>query len=97
MNARALDERLFYKDPWLSEAEATVVAMEGEGSPGHGQARVLLDATIFYPEGGGQPPDHGLIGNARVVDVQEIEGQIWHFVDIPMDAGNIQAEPEGMT
>ncbi|HBK57804.1 MAG TPA: hypothetical protein DDZ37_00220 [Spirochaetaceae bacterium] len=95
MNARALDERLFYRDPWLSEAKATVVAIEGEGSPGHGQARVLLDATIFYPEGGGQPSDRGFIGSARVVDVQEIEGQIWHFVDIPMDAGNIQAEPKG--
>jgi len=56
MNARALDERLFYKDPWLSEAEATVVAMEGEGSPGHGQARVLLDATIFTPKAAASLP-----------------------------------------
>jgi len=93
MNARALDERLFYRDPWLSEAEATVVAIE-EGSTGSGQARVLLDTTIFYPEGGGQPPDLGFIGRARVVDVQELEGQIWHSVDIPVDAGSSRAELE---
>jgi len=93
MNARALDERLFYRDPWLSEAEATIVAIE-EGSTGSGQARVLLDTTIFYPEGGGQPPELGFIGRARVVDVQELEGHIWHSVDIPVDAGSSRAELE---
>jgi len=50
MNAHALDERLFYRDPWLSEAEATIVAIDGNGSIEHGQVRVLLDATIFTPK-----------------------------------------------
>ncbi len=44
------------------------------------RAKVRLDATIFYPEGGGQPPDLGWIGSALVVDVQEIDGDIWHTV-----------------
>jgi alanyl-tRNA synthetase len=86
MNARALDERLFYRDPWRSEAEAVVVTIERDDSAKSGQVRVLLDTTIFYPEGGGQPPDVGFIEKARVVDVQEIEGQIWHFVEIPAEA-----------
>jgi Ser-tRNA(Ala) deacylase AlaX len=88
MNARALDERLFYRNPWLSEADAIVMATEWEDGVKPGHVRVLLDTTIFYPEGGGQPPDLGFIERARVVDVQEIDGQIWHFVEIPPEAGN---------
>ncbi len=47
----------------------------------------------FLPEGGGQPPDRALSEGA-VVDVQELEGQIWHSVDIPVDAGSSRAELE---
>ena len=35
---------------------------------------VILDQTAFYPEGGGQPADHGILGGAQVTDVQEQEG-----------------------
>lgn len=84
MNARALDERLFYKNPWLSEAEAVITAIEVDDP--RGQARIQLDTTIFYPEGGGQPPDLGFIERVPVVDVQEIDGRIWHFVDISAGA-----------
>ncbi len=46
---------------------------------------VVLDGTYFYPEGGGQPPDHGTIewdgGSADVVDVQKDHGDVRHDVE----------------
>ena len=48
---------------------------------------VVLDRTAFFPEGGGQPADHGLLGGARVLDVQEKDGEVIHFTDAPLDAG----------
>jgi len=42
-------------------------------------AAILLDKTIFYPEGGGQPSDRGTINGAQVIDVIEEEGEILHL------------------
>ncbi len=47
----------------------------------HGYA-LILDRTTFFPEGGGQTADHGMIGDARVLDVQIMNGEILHYTDI---------------
>lgn len=43
---------------------------------------VMLDQTAFFPEGGGQTADTGMIGNAKVLDVQIQDGEILHFTDV---------------
>ena len=45
---------LFRDDAYLTEATGTVTAHTPEGG-------LVLDATIFYPQGGGQPGDSGRI------------------------------------
>jgi len=72
-----MTEKLFYRDPYLREAKAKVLRVEGR----EGNVRVLLDRTIFYPEGGGQPSDRGVIeGNGFRVLVEKVYGkdEIWH-------------------
>ncbi len=44
---------------------------------------VVLDRTPFYPEGGGQDPDHGMLDGAHVVDVQKVGGAIVHVLAEP--------------
>jgi len=56
-------ELLFREDPYLQSCEASVVAVH-EGA-------IELDRTIFYPLGGGQAGDTGLIGELRVVDTRK--------------------------
>lgn len=75
--------RLFYEDSHLTEFSATVTACEAAEN---GWA-VTLDATAFYPEGGGQGCDLGTLGPAKVLDVQEKEGKILHFCDCPLEIG----------
>jgi misacylated tRNA(Ala) deacylase len=43
---------LYHDDPYLREAEARVTALTPEGG-------LVVDATLFYPTGGGQPGDTG--------------------------------------
>ena len=76
-------EKLYYADPYLKEFTATVLGCEAAGDG----FTVTLDRTAFYPEGGGQPCDFGTLGPARVTDVQERGGTVFHTVDRPVEAG----------
>ena len=48
---------------------------------------MILDRTCFYPEGGGQPADHGILGGVKVLDVREKSGQIVHICDGALPVG----------
>ena len=77
-------EKLYDQDAFLQEFDAVVTGCcEGKD----GSWLVALDRTAFYPEGGGQPADHGVLGGAAVLDVQEREGQVLHSCDRPLPVG----------
>ena len=58
-----------------------------------GKWKVILDQTCFYPEGGGQPADHGILDTAIVLDVHEKDGCIIHTVDSALEVGKqVQGE-----
>ena len=75
--------KLYYEDCHLQKFSAKVV---GCTKSDNGWL-VALDATAFYPEGGGEAPDLGILGGANVLDVQEKDGQIWHLCDAPLTVG----------
>ena len=76
-------EKLYYADPFLTEFDAKVLACEAE----KGGYAVVLDRTAFYPEGGGQPYDTGVLGGAEVLDVHEKAGVITHKCASPLPVG----------
>jgi misacylated tRNA(Ala) deacylase len=63
-------EELFRQDAYLKQADATVTAVEDRG--------VRLDRSIFYPTGGGQPGDTGVVrwdgGEAKIADTVKADG-----------------------
>jgi alanyl-tRNA synthetase len=76
-------EKLYFNDSSVLEFDANVL----ETKPADQGYKVVLDRTAFYPTGGGQPNDTGMLGDARVIDVVEDEsGIIYHVVE---DAASI--------
>ena len=76
-------EKLYYVDPFIQEFPATVLSCEA----GKNGFQVVLDRTAFYPEGGGQPADHGTLGDVHVTDVHEKDGIIFHTCDKALEVG----------
>lgn len=75
--------KLYYKDAYIQEFNATV----NDCMPRGEKYAVILDRTAFYPEGGGQPGDIGILQDAVVSDTIEEEGNILHIVDRPLPVG----------
>jgi alanyl-tRNA synthetase len=90
-------EKLFYDDQERTEFEAVVLDVFERADV----YDVVLDQTMFYPEGGGQPADHGTLatddGTVRVTDVQEYDGVVVHRADGDPGTGEFvrgQVDPE---
>ena len=76
-------QKYYEADAYRREADAVILAAEPDG---RGGGKLALDGTVFYPEGGGQPADHGTLtlpdgARLTVTDVHEQGGVIWHRVD----------------
>ncbi|MBQ3701263.1 MAG: alanyl-tRNA editing protein [Oscillospiraceae bacterium] len=78
-----MTEKLYYKDSHLFTFEAAVLDCREE-KKGYS---VVLDKTAFFPEGGGQLADTGVLGGVRVLDVHERGGEIRHYTDAPLEIG----------
>ena len=73
-------ELLFYgSDP--ASFEATVLRAVGPERGAGAGAGIVLDRTSFYARGGGQEPDRGAIGGARVADVTKHGGVVLHRLE----------------
>jgi alanyl-tRNA synthetase len=64
-------QRLYYSDPRLTRAEATVLAVEG----GSESPILVLDRALLFPGGGGQPADSGDVGGVAVAEASEAGGR----------------------
>ena len=80
-----MTEKLYYIDSHLTRFTAQVLSCD----EGEGKWFVTLDRTAFYPEGGGQPADKGILGGVNVLDVHEKNGEIVHYTDAPISVGTV--------
>ena len=79
-----MTEQLFRDDAYATAAEARVVSCDPQG--------VVLDRTVFYPRGGGQAGDSGILLRAdgspvAVSDTVKGEGRILHLAAAPLEPG----------
>ena len=76
---------LYLDDSYLQEVDTRVLEVVSEGS---NQYRILLDKTIFYPMGGGQPTDQGKLTakdwQGNVYQVMTKDGEVWHYLKSPL-------------
>ncbi len=78
-----MSEKLYYEDTYLKSFSAIVLECSQEGE----SYAVVLNRTAFYPEGGGQPADIGVLNTVNVLDVHEQDGKIIHTTDRPLPVG----------
>ena len=76
-------DELFYKRPYDTEFDAVVVSCT-KTKKGYA---VVLDDTLFYPEGGGQLCDLGTLNGIEVCDVQRTGETIVHTIASPVEPG----------
>ena len=75
--------KIYYEDCHQYEFTAQVTGCQ----EGNGGFLITLDATAFYPEGGGQACDLGTLGDVTVLGVQERDGAIFHLCDAALAVG----------
>ena len=72
-----MTEKLFYEDRHLKQFTAVVQECLKSGD----RYQVVLNRTAFFPEGGGQYADTGMLEAVHVLDVQEKDETIYHLTD----------------
>ena len=75
--------KLYENGPYLTHFTAPILSCV-QGKKGYD---VVLDRTAFYPEGGGQPYDTGVLGGVRVLEVHERGGLVVHTCAAPLEEG----------
>jgi alanyl-tRNA synthetase len=83
-----MTERAYYADPYRCELEAAVVRREER----QGAWRVVLDRTLFYPEGGGQPADGGTVNAIPLTGLVEEGDEIVHLLGSDPGPGPVKLE-----
>ncbi|HWP21755.1 MAG TPA: alanyl-tRNA editing protein, partial [Candidatus Cryosericum sp.] len=75
--------KLYDQNSHQTQATARVITC----TPAENGFDVLLDQTVLFPEGGGQPCDTGWIGDARVLSCREDHGEVVHTTDRALTVG----------
>jgi len=86
MRMQMMTERLFFTHDHLT-AELEVLSC----TPHDDHFAVILQSTLFHPQGGGQPFDTGWLGESQVLRVTQEADRVVHYVDRPVEPGPITA------
>ncbi|MEH7224997.1 alanyl-tRNA editing protein [Bacillus sp. JJ1566] len=83
-----MSKKLFYENPYLTSWKTEVSNIIKHDD----HCLVTLKETAFYPEGGGQPSDTGLIDNIPVMDVFQESGEVYHKLPHPPENREVECE-----
>ena len=78
--------KIYEKDSFTKEYQTSVISCTKSNRKGYENLyEVITNSTIFSPEGGGQKCDRGTFDDIKVIDVQELDGEIIHFLESPVE------------
>ncbi|MCA1061774.1 DHHA1 domain-containing protein [Rossellomorea aquimaris] len=70
----------YYQDAYMKTFQTSIQEQQQDKSGWY----VVLEETAFYPTGGGQPYDTGTLKGKRIIDVEEVNGEIRHYIEEPI-------------
>lgn len=79
----------YYQDAYMKSIQTSIQEQQQDESGWY----VVLEQTAFYPTGGGQPYDTGTLKDKLVINVEEVNGEIRHYIEEPF--GDISGTFEG--
>lgn len=79
-------KRFYWENPFAFEAEVELVQIEG--------SMCKISPIIFHPDEGGQPPDRGTIGDAKIIKIQAKDSDAIITLDRPLPSGKYPAKIE---
>ena len=77
--------RLYYDDLYAKEFDSELLSQSEHG----GKYHIVLDRTLFYPGGGGQPCDLGTLSGVEVLEVIEHGDEITHITNSPIEGRSV--------
>lgn len=83
-----MEQKLYYYDSYTIDFDANIINRKIVDN----KCIIVLDGTYFYPTSGGQPCDAGTIGGAKVLEVYEKDGVIYHVVERCPDGLNVHCK-----
>ncbi|URM32935.1 DHHA1 domain-containing protein [Cytobacillus firmus] len=75
-------KKLYYENPYIKTFETELVYQAADDRGIY----AVLKETAFYPTGGGQPHDEGTLNGLKVAGVEEVEGEIRHYLEKELDS-----------
>ncbi|HDX9588439.1 TPA: alanyl-tRNA editing protein [Bacillus pseudomycoides] len=81
-----MKHKLFYANPYLQTFTAQITKQDRDKDD---NLYVVLTQTAFYPTGGGQPHDTGQLNQIPVINVEEIDGEIRHYITEEIHADKV--------
>jgi len=80
-----MTEKLYYQDPYRTEFSSRLVSSRRIDTKRGPRWQVILEASCFYPAGGGQPSDRGTLNDREVEDVLLENGEVVHILEKPLE------------
>jgi alanyl-tRNA synthetase len=71
----------YYQDAYMKAFQTSIQDQQQDDTGWY----VVLEQTLFYPTGGGQPHDTGTLKDKRVINVEEVNGEIRHYIEEPFE------------
>ncbi|WP_071459243.1 alanyl-tRNA editing protein [Bacillus massilinigeriensis] len=84
-----MEHKLYYKDPYITSFWTEVI---DTGKDNSGRDFAVLKETAFYPTGGGQPFDTGIIDGVQVIEIEEVDGEIRHYLERPVEKKKVHGQ-----
>ncbi|MBO9129042.1 DHHA1 domain-containing protein [Bacillus sp. 165] len=84
-----MKDTLYYKDAYIQTFTTHLIQEDYDES---GKLYAVLENTAFYPTGGGQPHDTGTLNGVLVENVEEINGEIRHYITEKLQGREISGE-----